>query len=123
MSGFQQRELVLLPFPFQELKGAKPRPVLIVSSTRFNAMSRMLVVVPMTTKLESGIKEYNVLVEPNDVDLWPGAQRIRKSAIKPYKLFTADKSLVMARIGILHEDKFGEVMRVIRTVIGLRPEH
>ncbi|HHI01350.1 MAG TPA: type II toxin-antitoxin system PemK/MazF family toxin, partial [Thermococcus litoralis] len=40
---FRQGEIVLLPFPFDDLTKAKTRPALIVSSNRFNQISRTVI--------------------------------------------------------------------------------
>ena len=42
-----QKEIVLLPYPFTDLKGAKVRPVLIISNNLFNKKSEDCITVPL----------------------------------------------------------------------------
>ena len=35
-TGIEQRSIILVPFPFSDLTGAKKRPALVVSSSDFN---------------------------------------------------------------------------------------
>ena len=51
---FRQGEIVLLPLPFDDLTKAKTRPALIVSSNRFNQISRTVIVVEITSNLKRG---------------------------------------------------------------------
>ena len=46
---FQQRELVLLPYPFTNQEGSKVRPAVIVSNDFFNKKCEDCVMVPLTT--------------------------------------------------------------------------
>ena len=85
---FKQGEIVLLPFPYDDLSRAKTRPALIISSNEFNRISRTVIVVEITSNLKSGFKELNVLIEDKDVRRYPGTKPIIKSIIKPYVIFS-----------------------------------
>ena len=39
---FQQRELILLPYPFSDQAGSKIRPAIIVSNDNFNTLEYVL---------------------------------------------------------------------------------
>ncbi|WP_206204691.1 type II toxin-antitoxin system PemK/MazF family toxin [Thermococcus sp. MAR1] len=60
-------EIVLLPFPFNDLRRAKTRPALIVSSEKFNSISNAVIVLQITSNLKSGFKELNVQISDEDV--------------------------------------------------------
>jgi len=113
---FRQGEIVLLPFPFDDLTKAKTRPALIVSSNRFNQISRTVIVVEITSNLKSGFQELNILIEDRDIERYPGTKPIIPSIIKPYVIFSINKRLIMRRIGILDHKKFREVLDKLKKV-------
>ena len=44
-----QKEIVLLPYPFSDLEGSKVRPAIVVSNDFFNKKSADCIAVPLTT--------------------------------------------------------------------------
>jgi len=113
---FKQGEIVLLPFPFDDLTKAKTRPALIVSSNRFNRTSKTVIVVEITSNLKSGFQELNILIEDKDIKCYSGAKPIIPSIIKPYVIFSINKTLIMKRIGILEDKKLKEVLDKLKKV-------
>lgn len=114
-----QREIVLLPFPFDDLTKAKTRPVLIVSSDEFNKISRTVIVVEITSNLKSGFQEYNVIIGDNNVRRYPKTKPIIPSIVKPYVIFAVNKRLIIKKIGALEEDKFKEVIEKLKRALNI----
>ncbi|ASJ17054.1 MazF family transcriptional regulator [Thermococcus chitonophagus] len=114
---FKRGEIVLLPFPFDDLTKAKTRPALIVSSNDFNRISRTVIVVEITSNLKSGFQELNVLIDDKDINRYPGTKPIIPSIIKPYVIFSINKRLIMKKIGMLKEGKLEEVFEKFRAVL------
>lgn len=75
MSTCQQRDIVLVPFPFSDLSSAKVRPVLVLSNDSYNPHSADILVCGITTNLSPG--PYSELVTMNDVEV-PGSLRYIK---------------------------------------------
>lgn len=48
----KQRDIVLIPVPFTDLTANKRRPVLVLSSTEFNATEEDIIVAAITSNLE-----------------------------------------------------------------------
>ena len=113
---FKQGEILLLPFPFDDLSGAKKRPVLVISSDEFNRISRTIIVVEITSNLRSGFQELNVQIGDRDVKRYPNTKPLIPSLIKPYVIFSVSKRLVQKRIGILREEKLKEVFSVLEKI-------
>jgi len=111
---FKRGEIVLLPFPFDDLSGAKKRPVLIVSSNDFNKISRTIIVVEITSNLRSGFQELNIEISDDDVDRYPNTKPLKPSIVKPYVIFSVNKKLVIKKIGILKDEKLKEVFLMLR---------
>jgi len=114
-----QREIVLLPFPFDDLTKAKTRPALIVSSDEFNKISRTVIVVEITSNLKSGFQEYNVIIGDNNVRRYPKTKPIIPSIVKPYVIFAVNKRLIIKKIGALEEDKFKEVIEKLKRALNI----
>ena len=113
---FKRGEIVLLPFPFDDLSGAKKRPVLIVSSNDFNKISRTIIVVEITSNLRSGFQELNIEISDDDVDRYPNTKPLKPSIVKPYVIFSVNKKLVIKKIGILKDEKLKEVFLMLRKI-------
>lgn len=97
---------MLVPFPFTDLSGAKKRPALVVSKTSFNQGSRDIICCLVTSKAEPeagcpplGQKDLKSGVLPFD------------SKIKPHRLFTMEKTLVLKKLGELGAAKAAETKR------------
>ncbi|MFA4647205.1 type II toxin-antitoxin system PemK/MazF family toxin [Pyrococcus kukulkanii] len=114
-----QWEIVLLDFPFVDLIGKKLRPALIASNNNLNKISNAVIALQITSNIRSGFTEYNIKITDNDVIRYPGTKPLRPSLIKPYVIFTIEKSLIRKRIGILKREKVIEVKESLRRIFDL----
>jgi len=118
--NIKQRCIILLWFPFSDLSAKKKRPVLVLSSDNFNRQSKDLIVCQITSRINSGFSDYNVPLKNEDLE--SGYLR-KESVIKPYRIFTANKSLIAPTskgdivVGRIKPEKFEEVLNVIRDII------
>lgn len=103
---FEQWQIVLLPFPFTDLSGAKKRPALIVSKSGFNRSHDDLVCCLITSNV---MPEENCVMI-NESDLKHGRLPF-ESKIKPYRIFTAEKSIVIKKLGELNDKKSEETKK------------
>ncbi|BAD85431.1 hypothetical protein, conserved [Thermococcus kodakarensis KOD1] len=105
----EQGEIWTAPFPYYELQGNsqkfvlkdKIRPVIIVSENKFNSDNLDVIVCQVSRH-----KDYRILSLPPELkrrviiisnsNLVPGTGRLRNiSIIKPFKLFTLPKDIVL----------------------------
>ena len=100
----KQKDIVLLPYPFTDLKGKKIRPALVVSNDSVNSKSKDCIMLPLT----SVIKDESYSIAINQEDLSSG-QLIKSSRIKIDKIFTVEKRLIVMKIGILSHNTFEKV--------------
>lgn len=105
---FRQADIILVPFPFSDLSGAKKRPVLIISNNDYNNNHSDLVTCGITSNILD--REYSVLI--NNENLAEGNLPIT-SIIKTDKLFTLDKSIVQKKIGRLNPQTFNHVKKIL----------
>jgi mRNA interferase MazF len=61
-----QRDVVLLSFPFSDLRAKKVRPAIVISNDGYNRRSEDILVVPTTSNLR--IKEYALLITTHDLE-------------------------------------------------------
>lgn len=103
-----QKEIVLLPYPFSNLEGMKVRPALIVSNKFFNKKSADCLAVPLTTIIKD--EPYSVIINNNDM---VSGELIKQSRIRTDKIFSIEKNRVTMKIGTIKEKTFGKVKQEI----------
>ena len=108
----EQRDIILIKFPFSDLSGAKVRPALVISNNQYNTKNLDTVVLAMTSNLFKS--EYKVIVESKDLD--NGSLPV-KSAIRVDKPFSVLQSKVLKIQGKLNITKFKAVENTILKLI------
>jgi len=101
MEEFMKGDVVILPFPFSDLSSSKKRPALVV----VNLTGDDIILCQITS--ESRIDDYSIVLENNDFR--KGSLNLT-SVIRPNRLFTADKSIILYKVGSLKENKTKEVI-------------
>jgi len=99
-----QKEIVLLPYPFSDLKGTKVRPALVVSNNKFNKKSDDCIMVPLTTIIKDEL--YSTIITQGDMS---SGKLLRTSRIRADKIFCVEKNLIVMKIGMVNDDSFGKV--------------
>jgi len=112
-TNIRQRDVVLISFPFSDLSATKKRPALVISNDSFNSRSEDTICCLITSNPES---------TPNAVFISNGDMESGNlefdSKVKPYKIFTADKNLIVKVLGRLNSGKFASVVKEINKIIG-----
>ena len=109
---YNQREIVLVPFPYSDLSSAKRRPVLIVSNNLYNKNFPDILICVITSNLFKD--DYSA--ELNDKDLETGILPER-SVIKCHKLFTIEQTQIIRRFSVISKTKFDEVINMLQKLI------
>jgi len=108
MEEFVKGDIVVLPFPFSDLSKSKKRPALIVAKLKGDD----IILCQITS--EARIDDYSIILE--DKDFKQGKLNLN-SLIRPNRLFTADKSIIIYKVGSLKESKIKEVEKVLINII------
>ncbi len=108
----KQRDILLIPIPFTDLKATKRHPVLVLSNDSYNKNSEDILVAAMTSNLKE--KFYSVIVDPSDVQ--QGVLK-RTSLVRADKLYTLNKEIIVKRFGRITVEKYRAVVEVIRKLI------
>lgn len=89
---FEQGEIVLIPFPFTDLRTKKRRPVLVLSNRKYNRRTEDFIGCGITSNIKD--VEFSVLIDSKDLE---SGFLPRPSRIKVDKIFTLEQSLVVKR--------------------------
>jgi len=90
----KQGDLVLLPFPFTDLKTEKVRPAIVISNEYYNSTSEDCILLPLTSVL----KETKGSILITQRDLYSG-ELLKQSRIRVDKIFCLEKSLIYSKLG------------------------
>ena len=108
MVKFVRGDVVVIPFPFSDLSQAKRRPALVVASLKGDD----LILCQITSRNISD--EYAVSCDNSDIT---GGSLDKCSNVRPNRLFTADRHIVLYKVGTLSIDKLKEVVDSIVDMI------
>ncbi len=108
---YKQGDIVLLPIPFSDLTNRKQRPVLVISSDRYNKVTEDIVVA-ITSQLSH--LDYSVIIEAKD--LKEGELKVT-SAIRADKVYTLSKGIVRKKFGQVRTDVLEKVRLKVNELI------
>jgi len=100
--------VIVLPFPFSDLSSTKKRPALIIAT-----MTGDDVICCQITS-QARFDEYAIVLQQND---FITGNLPQSSLIRPNRLFTADKSIILYPVGNIQEKKVKEVEDKIINII------
>ncbi|MDL1971529.1 MAG: type II toxin-antitoxin system PemK/MazF family toxin [Candidatus Desulfofervidaceae bacterium] len=108
MERFVKGDVVVIPFPFSDLTGAKRRPALVIANLKGND----LILCQITSK---NVKD-EYAIEITEKDFEEGSLT-QVSNIRPNKIFTADKSIILYKVGKLKREKMKEIIAAIVKIL------
>ena len=102
--NFEQGEILLVPFPFTNLKDSKKRPVLVLSKTEVNQKVSDFISCGITSNIRD--VDYSVLIDQADLEygFLPKPSRIKTNAI-----FTLEKTSAIKSLGRVKDPTFKKV--------------
>lgn len=101
MARFVKGDVVVVPFPFSDLRQAKRRPALVITELEGDD----LILCQITSRR---IKDKHAIpIDDSDFETGTLEQR---SNIRPNRIFTADQHIILYRVGRLKSEKVGEVI-------------
>ena len=110
MGRFIKGDIVVVPFPFSDLSQSKKRPALVLVD--LNGEDLILSQITSQNIYDS----YSIEISENDFE---NGNLNKTSNIRPNKIFTADKKIILYKVGHLNEEKIQEVTdRIISIFVG-----
>lgn len=87
---YEQREIVLIPFPYSDLTGFKKRPALIISNSKLNKTEDRICCLITSQKTKEGILIDKKSIEQGNLPF--------KSWAKPHRVFTINRNIIIKEI-------------------------
>lgn len=104
----QQKDILLVPFPFSDQSGRKVRPVIVVSNNEFNEDSEDIIVVGVATNISKD--KYTIFLTNKDVE---EGKLITRCCVKTENILKIDKELVIKKIGSIKKDTLKKIVNKI----------
>ncbi len=108
MAGLVKGDVVVVPFPFSDLSQAKRRPALVVAELDGDD----LILCQITSR---AIRDRYAIVL-DDADFQSGTLK-HVSNVRPNRLFTADRHIILYRVGHLESKKTEAVIAKIVEIV------
>ena len=108
----KQRDIVLIPIPFTDLTSQKKRPAIIISSDKYNESNEDIVVVALTSNIES--RNFTITLTADDLE--DGVLKVT-SMIRVDKIYTLNKSIVIKTFGRVKPDILAKIKDSILKLI------
>lgn len=108
MAKFVKGDVVVLPFPFTDLTASKKRPAIILSDL-YGDDYIMLQITSQNVK-----DSYAIPLLQSD---FSSGTLYQNSNIRPNKIFTLDKNLILYKTGHLTSDKLNECIKKVCSII------
>ncbi len=109
--NIQQRDILLVPFPFADQRGSKVRPVYVISKNEFNQTSQDIITLGITSNISK--EYYKILIGNNNLEQ---GYLFETSCIKVENILKIDKSLVIKKIGKTKKAIFKETLQKMYTL-------
>lgn len=100
MGRFIKGDIVVVPFPFSDLSQSKKRPALVLVD--LNGEDLILSQITSQNIYDS----YSIEISENDFE---NGSLNKISNVRPNKIFTADKGIILYKVAHLNEEKIQEV--------------
>ena len=108
----EQRDLLLVPFPFSDQSGRKVRPVIVISNNNFNQYSDDVLVIGVTSNILKD--KYTISLVNTNLD---EGKLITKCLIKVENLLKLDKELIIKKIGKINKETLKNIIDKLFTII------
>ncbi len=110
---YEQRDIVMIPFEFSDLTAQKQRPAIIISNHDHNRINEDYIFCALT----SNPREWVHAVNLSDSDLESGGRMPLQSKIKPTKIMTRHRNLIIKKIAKVNRSKYQEVIDAIQDIL------
>ncbi|MDD5192861.1 MAG: type II toxin-antitoxin system PemK/MazF family toxin [Candidatus Nanoarchaeia archaeon] len=108
----EQKDLLLVPFPFSDQSGRKVRPVIVISNNEFNKYSDDVLVIGVTSNILKD--KYTLNLTNTNLD---EGKLLTNCIIKVENLLKLDKELVIKKIGKINKETLKNIIDKLFTII------
>ena len=108
MERFIKGDVVVVPFPFSDLTAAKRRPALVIAELSGDD----LILCQITSN--KIMDPYSIEINDNNFE---SGNLNKISNIRPNRIFTADKKILLYKVGHLKNEKISETIDKIISIL------
>lgn len=108
MEEFIKGDIVVIPFPFSDLSEVKKRPAFVVNKLKGDDV----ILCQITSR---AIKD-KYSIQLRKIDFATGSLSA-DSNVRPNRIFTADKNIILYKVGDIKENKTKEIIQKIIGII------
>lgn len=113
MTSFpSQRDIVLILFPFSNLKAAKVRPVVVMSNDNYNKKSNDFIAIPLTSNLK--LRDHALLISRSEME---SGLLIVDSNAKIDRIFSLQQSLIKMKIGGIKKETYKKLKNMLMEIM------
>lgn len=105
---YDQRDIVLIPFPYSDLTGSKQRPALILSNK--NIIKNDKICCLITTKPQH--EDISINKEDFESETLPF-----KSFVRPYRIFTIEEKIIIKKLCTIKKEFHDRVIKKVNNYI------
>jgi mRNA interferase MazF len=104
MAGFVKGDIVVIPFPFSDLSGSKKRPAMVLADLAGDD----IILCQVTSQQSKDV--YAIPIDNSDFKI--GSLPV-SSNIRPSRIFTADKKIIIKKAGTLNDSCVAKVSKIL----------
>lgn len=103
MTDYKAGDIIIVPFPFTDLRTTKKRPALVLTSVSSRTLPSLIVVAMITSQLES-----ESIAGDYQIIKWKEAGLLHPSKVRLAKLVSLEENVLLKKLGNLQkEDRAG----------------
>ena len=111
MTDFKPGDLVLVPFPFTDLRTTKKRPALVLAVIPSRILPTLVIVAMVTSQLEG-----ERITGDYDLASWRDSGLLHPSKLRLAKLVSLEEGIIQKKLGALSPEDRKNVSRSLRDV-------
>jgi len=111
---YRRGQVVLVRFPFTDLRSSKQRPAVVLSSEAFQKIGQDVLVAAVSGQRVDRPSPFDHVVME-----WEGAGLLMPSVVRAGKLVTLDRQLIRRTLGSLAPADLAAVERLVRGALAL----
>jgi len=112
-TNFEFGDVVLVGFPFTNLKTTKKRPAVVISGTDYQSYRPDVILMAITSQIRDPLSFGEAMV----ID-WQVAGLLKPSVMKPL-IATVEQSIVLKKMGLLSEHDRSQLKALLPELLGL----
>lgn len=112
MTGYDQGDIILVPYPFGERAGGRKRPALVLSGADYNQATGELIIAQITGRMAGEERRGDYAIQD-----WKEANLPHPALVRS-RVATLKTALVLRRLGKLTETDFQRAKSAFSDVLG-----